>query len=371
MTGLAVRPTGNKVPMRLTPLLLTLALAGSLVGCGDGDADPAAAPSSGGSPTASEPTESATEEPEESEVIDPCTAVPTKQVEAFIPKQRRDDIVLTRDFTTDFYGVLISDDRVRYSCSLTYGEAGGIPVLEWGYYPGEFAVSDLGVLLEGPGGTELNRTDYVGATSSDFVSSDAYGVANNTTGFFVTADEKADSILDAKSRAKRTALVAVLDSLAEANGGLGQLEVELPSFCPAADSPEVKGILGRATYARGGLSEDEGYDWCLYRNQKERADLRLEVRHLSEDYFADFYDTNSKNPNGVRVLDGPPGLVRLVTSGEDGSANAAVLDPEVSLYVVADLDYAEEKRRPVDEDGFAELTRTFAEERAEYHASHG
>ena len=140
---------------------------------------------------------------------------------------------------------------------------------------------------------------------------------------------------------------------------------------PAADSPEVKGILGRATYARGGLSEDEGYDWCLYRNQKERADLRLEVRHLSEDYFADFYDTNSKNPNGVRVLDGPPGLVRLVTSGEDGSANAAVLDPEVSLYVVADLDYAEEKRRPVDEDGFAELTRTFAEERAEYHASHG
>ena len=37
-----MRPTGNKVPMRLTPLLLTLALAGSLVGCGDGDADPAA-----------------------------------------------------------------------------------------------------------------------------------------------------------------------------------------------------------------------------------------------------------------------------------------------------------------------------------------
>ena len=104
---------------------------------------------------------------------------------------------------------------------------------------------------------------------------------------------------------------------------------------------------------------------------REEADLRLEVRHLSEDFFADFYDTNSLNPNNVRELDGPPGLVRLVTSGEDGSANAAILDPDVSLYVVADLEYAETKRRPVDKDGLAELTRVFAEERAEYHGSHG
>lgn len=241
--------------------------------------------------------------------------------------------MLTRDLTVDTEGVLLAEgEKLRYPCSLSFEDTDGFPALEWGYYVGRFTGSDLVVQLDGAGGIEIKGVDYIGYTTGDITSSDAYGT-DDQPGFFVTRAERYDSVLHSDTRAARSALVDVLTSLAEANGGLGQLEVELPSFCPAADAPEVRALLGKpAPYARGGIAEDEGYDWCVYRDPRSQVDLRLDVRHLDEDDFDSFYDANRSNPHGVEVIDAAPGTISMVSLGEDGNATPSrwILTPTSS-----------------------------------------
>ena len=237
-----------------------------------------------------------------------------------------------------------------------------------GYYAGPFTANDIAVLLDGAGDTEIRGVDYTGYTTS----SDAYGTEDRA-GFFVTRAEKYDSVLNSGTRAARSALVDVLTSLAEADGGPGQLEVELPSFCPAADAPEVTELLGRpAPYARGGMAADEGYDWCLYRDALAQVDLRLDVRHLDEDDFDTFYDSTRSNPNGVEVIDGAPGPIRMISLGEDGSGNTVVLDPGSDVFVNVTLRHLDDpKRRPeLDREAFLGMTEAFADQRAQFHSSH-
>lgn len=363
--------------MRFSPLVLSLLIPLALTGCGGGEpaADPggSAAPSPTSSPSPEE-AETETEEPAEPEVLDPCAVVPRAQWEAFFTEAEQARAVLTRDFSIDTEGVLLLQrEKVRYSCSLSFEGTDGYPALEWGYYAGEFTGSDLAVLLDLAGGKEIEGVDYIGYTSGDITSSDAYGT-DDQAGFFVARAERYDSMLNSDTRAARSALIEVLTSLAEANGGLGQLEVELPSFCPAADDPDVRALLlGKpAAYARGGVAEDDGYDWCIYRDAKSELDLRLDVRHLEEEAFDEFYDANKSNPNGVEVIDGPPGLIRFVSLGDDGSGNTVVLDPDSDVFINVSLRHLDDpKRRPqLDRDAFLTMTEAFAAERAEYHSSH-
>ncbi len=359
--------------MRLSPVVLAVLLPLGLVACGG---DPAADPggSSSASPTDSPSAEeTATDEPAEPEVLDPCAVVPREQWAAFFTPAQRDKLVLTRDLTIDTEGVmLVEREKLRYSCSLSFEDSDGFPALSWGYYAGQFTGSDLVVLLDSAGGTEIKGVDYIGYTTGDITSSDAYGT-DDQAGFYVTRAEKYDSILHSDTRAARAALVDVLTSLAEANGGLGQLEVELPSFCPAADSPEVTALLGKAApYARGGLAEEEGYDWCVYRDPKAEVDLRLDVRHLDEDDFDSFYDDTRSNPNNVEVVEGAPGPIRLISLGDDGSGNTVVLDPDSDVFVNVTLRHLDDpKRRPqLDREAFLDMTEALAAERAEFHSSH-
>jgi len=359
--------------MRLSPVVPAVLLALGLTACGGGPAsDPGGSTSASetGSPSA---VETSTDEPAEPEVLDPCAEVPRKQWAAFFTPAQQDKLVFTRDLTTDPEGVLlVQREKLRYSCALSFEDSDGFPALSWGYYAGEFTGSDLAVLLDSAGGTEITGVDYIGYTSGDLTSSDAYGT-DDQAGFYVTRAERYDSVLHSDTRAARSALIEVLTSLAEANGGLGQLEVELPSFCPAADAPEVRALLGKpAPYARGGLAEDEGYDWCVYRDPKSQVDLRLDVRHLDEDDFDDFYDATRSNPNGVEVVEGAPGPIRMISLGEDGNGNTVVLDPDSDVFVNVTLRHLDDpKRRPeLDREAFLGMTEAFAAERTEFHSSH-
>ncbi|MGZ5400628.1 MAG: hypothetical protein ACXWDM_11505 [Nocardioides sp.] len=358
--------------MRLSPAVLAVLLPLGLTACGGGSAtDPGAATSvSTGSPSTGE---TRTDEPAEPEVLDPCAVVPREQWEPFLTKLERDKVVLTRDLTVDTEGILLAErQKLRYSCSLSFEGTDGFPALEWGYYAGQFTGSDLVVLLDGAGGTEIKGVDYIGYTTGDITSSDAYGT-DDQAGFFVTRAEKYDSVLHSDTRAARSALVEVLTSLAEANGGLGQLEVELPSFCPAADGPEVTALLGKpAPYARGGIAEEEGYDWCMYRDPDSQVDLRLDVRHLEEDEFDSFYAATRSNPNGVEVIGGGPGPIRMISLGDEGSGNTVVLDPDSDVVINVTLRHLDDPKRrsKLDREAFLGMTDAFAAERARFHSSH-
>ena len=109
-------------------------------------------------------------------------------------------------------------------------------------------------------------------------------------------------------------------------------------------------------YARGG-DDGAGQWWCLYRDEKAGAELKVTAYHFNDDYFATFYDQTKANPNGVDMFDGPPGVIRMVSLGEDGSADSILLDPDTKYYVNANLQYAETKRRKADRQASSRSSR--------------
>jgi hypothetical protein len=340
-----------------------LALLLALTACSDGgggenassnDSTSAEATTSPtGSPSAS-PTASDTEaaEPGVPEVPDPCQMVPEETWQQLVPTKRRSHVVLERIFTTSS-GILISDSRVRYACAVTFKDNDNTAMI-WGYYPGKFTADDLEKLLDSAGGTVISdQLGFPAVTSGDFVSSDAYGIVG-TTGLFVTISEKTDSVVSG-GRAKDRVLIAMLGALGEQMESTEpQPKVLLPEFCPAVDSPEVVAVRGRVDYARGG-DDGSGHQWCLYRDVRAGADLRLEAYHFTDEYFASFYDQTKGNPNGVDMFDGPPGMIRMISIGDDGSADSIILDPDHHYYVNANLHYQQSKRRDVDRQAFIDL----------------
>ncbi len=335
-----------------------LALILALTACSDDDGaeeasskpststETSATPSPTGSPTASA-TEAA-----EPEVPDPCQMVPEPTWQELVPAKRRSHVVLKRIFTTTS-GILISDSRVRYACAVTFNDNDDTAMI-WGYYPGTFTADDLEKLLDSAGGTEISdQLGFPAVTSGDFASSDAYGIVG-TTGLFVTISEKADSIVTG-DRAKNRVLIAMLRALGEqSDSSEPQPKVLLPEFCPAVDSPHVAAVRGRVDFARGG-DDGIGHQWCLYRDVRAGADLRLEAYHFTDEYFLTFYDQTKGNPNGVDMFDGPPGMIRMISIGDDGSADSIILDPDHHYYLDANLQYQQSKRREVDRQAFIDL----------------
>ena len=353
-------------PARLA-VSTALAVLLALNACSDGDgsdeatAEPSssgptsAGTSAGDSPEATPSAEDSPSEPPEQEVLDPCQMVPEETWQKLVPPKRRSDVVLDRIFTTT-NGILISDSRVRYACAATFSDDADTAMI-WGYYPGTFTTGDLVKLLKGAGGTEI--TDQLGfpaATSGDFSSSDAYGVVG-TTGLFVTISEKMDSILTG-DRAKNKAIIGMLRALGEATDPAApQPETLLPELCPAVGSPELAAVRPAVDYARGG-DDGNGHQWCLYRDVKATADLRIEAYHYTDEYFQQFYDQTKRNPNGVDMFDGPPGMIRMISIGEDGSADSIILDPDHHYYLDVNLHYAQNKRRKLDRKAFIDLAGT-------------
>ncbi len=296
----------------------------------------------------------------QSEVLDPCAMVPEATWQKLIPKKRRSQVRLDRDFV-GYGGILISETRLRYACVVSFddgvkGGDDGTP-MTFGYYPGDFTPGDVQKFLEGPGGTPISdQVGFLAYTTGDFTSSDAIGLVGNT-GLFVSVSEESDSIIKG-GRTRDRLLVAVMQALGDAAEPAGaQPKVLLPSFCPAVGSPELTPVLGRVDYARGG-DDLNGQQWCVYRDTKALAQLRIAAYHFTDEYFDSFYDETKGNPNGVDMFDGPPGAIRMVSLGDDGSADSIVLDPDSHYYVNANLVYVESKRRKVDRKAFIELTHS-------------
>ena len=193
-------------------------------------------------------------------------------------------------------------------------------------------------------------------TSGDFSSSDAYGIVG-TTGLFVTISENVDSVLTG-DRTKQRVTIDMLRSLGgQVEPTQPQPEVLLPEFCPAVDSPQLSAVRGRVDFARGG-DDGSGHQWCVYRDVRGGADLRVEAYHFTDEYFQAFYDQTKTNPNDVDMFDGPPGMIRMISIGDDGSADSIILDPDHHYYLDASLQYVQAKRRKLDRQAFIELAGT-------------
>jgi len=281
--------------------------------------------------------------------------VPKDTWQRLVPAKRRAHVVLKRLFTTTS-GILISDSRVRYACAVTFDDNDDIPMI-WGYYPGRFTPDDLKKLLHGAGGTEIsNQLGFPAVTSGDFTSSDAYGIVGST-GLFVTVMEKMDSIVTG-DRTKERLTIAMLRALGgHVDPADPQPKILLPDFCPAVGSPELEAVHARVDVARGG-DDGNGHQWCLYQDVRAGADLRMEAYHFTDEYFHTFYEQTKHNPNGVDMFDGPPGKIRMISLGGDGSADSIVLDPDSRYYVDTKLTFLQSKHRKVDRSSFIELTGT-------------
>ena len=284
--------------------------------------------------------------------------VPEETWQQLIPKQRRSHVKLAREFV-GYGGILISETRLRYACVVSFddveeGGDDGTP-MTFGYYPGDFTPNDVQKFLEGPGGTSIyEQVGFLAYTTGDFTSSDAIGLVGHT-GLFLSVSEKSSSIIKG-GRTKDRFLVAVMQALGDAaDPEAAQPKVLLPAFCPAVGSPELTPVRRRVEYGRGG-DDGNGHQWCVYRDTKALAELRIEAYHLTDEAFDPFYDQTKGNPNGVDMFDGPPGTIRMVSVGEDGSADSIVLDPDSHYYVNANLVYLESKRRKVNRKAFIALT---------------
>ncbi|MCW2793046.1 MAG: hypothetical protein JWO76_2144 [Nocardioides sp.] len=355
---------------RPTHAILATLLASTLLlsGCSGGSSDDPAEDTAGstsatasGSATSSPsatPTEDAT-----AEVLDPCAMVPEETWHKMLTKEQVRHAVLTRRFINHL-GILISDDRTRYACEVGFDDSDKAPIT-WGYYPGPFFSANLRKLLKGAGGTPATvELGFLGYTTGDFISSDAYGIVG-TTGLFVSVDEKVNSILPGHKRTKDKRLVAVLRQLGKhVDASVVPAKRDVPGLCPAPGASEVAAAYGKVDLARGG-DDGDGHQWCLYRQVEAGSDLRLEAYHLTDDYFEDFYASTRKNPNGVDMYDGPPGMIRMVSIGEDGSGDTIILDPATHLYVDAKITYGQTKRRHLDRLAFLALARTFFDSVAE------
>ena len=173
----------------------------------------------------------------------------------------------------------------------------------------------------------------------------------------MTVSEKMNSILTG-DRAKNRAIVAMLRALGDATDPAApQPETLLPEFCPAVGFTRAGGGPPRVDYARGG-DDGNGHQWCLYRDVKATADLRIEAYHYTDEYFQQFYDQTKRNPNGVDMFDGPPGMIRMISIGEDGSADSIILDPDHHYYLDVNLHYVQNKRRKLDRKAFVDLAGT-------------
>jgi hypothetical protein len=328
----------------------------ALTGCSDSQAE-----SRTDSPTTPSPTSSpsaSTSDAAESGPLDPCAMVPDKSWQAFVPPKQRSHVVLTADFVTQ-RGILLQDDYVRFACEISYDNGGDSPGVTWGYFPQTFRPHDLEKVLEAAGGNEIDSFSYPAYLTGDFTSSQAIGL-NSSTAFFVSVDEKLNSIFHGDQRAKDRDLVRVLREV----GGQVPLEeqtrVDLPEDCPAADSGEVSAAFGAVDHARGGDDGDGRY-WCLYLNQRTGAELSLRAFHLTDDTFESFYDQTKKNPNHVDMFDGPPGVIRMISLGEDGSADSVVLDPDTHFYVDVNLVPAGRAPGRADRGAIVELAGAYAE----------
>ncbi|WP_426244270.1 hypothetical protein [Nocardioides sp. LHG3406-4] len=360
--------SARTTPPALLPVTPLLLLALVLSGC-SGSADPdSPSPETSAATPAPSATPSLSAEPEAAPVLDPCDMVPEATWQRFVPQRLRSRVVLTARFMRHD-GILIDNDRTRYACQLTIGGEDEDASISWGYFPGIFETEDLEAMVQDAGGTVIDTLGFPALTTSDFTSSDAYAV-DGTTGLFVTAYEAFDSIISGEGRASRTKdkdLLAVITALgASLDATVEQPKVALPESCPAADSPEIAAAYGPVTFARGG--ERDGHEWCLYRTPKQESDLTLDARHYTEDDFEQVYAANKFNPHGVELLDGPPGLIRMVSIGQDGSGNAAVLDPEAHLTVSADISNWPGGSRRMKRGTFIALATSYAEGRAAAHA---
>ena len=68
-----------------------------------------------------------------------------------------------------------------------------------------------------------------------------------------------------------------------------------------------------------------------------------------------FYDQTKGNPNGVDMFDGPPGMIRMISIGDDGSADSIILDPDHHYYLDANLQYSRASGESVDRQAFIDL----------------
>jgi hypothetical protein len=333
-------------------LLLALTACSSSTDDSGGEAKSSSSPSTGASLSSSPEPSATASAPPEPAVLDPCQMVPEETWQQLLPAKRRDHVVLKRLFTTTS-GILIQDTRVRYACAVTFDDSDDSPVI-WGYYPGTFTADDLRKLLDAAGGTEItNQLGFPAVTTGDFGSSDAYGIVGST-GLFVTILEELDSVVTG-DRTKKKVPIAMLRALGEqVDPTEPQPERLLPDFCPAVDSPELVAVHARVDVGRGG-DDGQGHQWCLYRDVRAGSDLRLEAYHFTDEYFQTFYDQTKGNPNGVDMFDGPPGMIRMISLGEDGSADSIVLDPDSHYYVDANLEYQQSKHRTVDGKAFIAL----------------
>ncbi|MFC4784677.1 hypothetical protein ACT8ZV_09395 [Nocardioides sp. MAHUQ-72] len=338
----------------ITTALLVLALAG----CSSSDAEPEAGGSAGASSSPQSGSASASADPDEPTPLDPCAMTPEKSWQALVPAKQRSHVVLTADFVTQ-RGILLLDDYARYACQISYDNGVKSPGITWGYFPQTFRPHDLEKVLEGAGGTRIPSFSYPAFTTGDFTSSQAIGL-NSSTAFFVSVDEKLNSVMHGDTRTKDRDLVRVLKEL----GGQVPLEeqtrIDLPADCPGARSDEVSAAYGPVDFARGG-EDGDGRSWCLYINQEKSSQLSLRAFHLTDEAFESFYDQTKTNPNRVDMFDGPPGVIRMISLGEDGSADSIVLDPESHFYVDVKIESVRQTPGRADRGAVIALARAYAD----------
>jgi hypothetical protein len=331
-------------------------LVAALTGCSDSQAE-----SSGDDPATPSPTSSptgSTGEPTGSSPLDPCAMTPEKSWQALVPPKQRSHVVLTADFVTQ-QGILLADDYLRFGCKVTYDNGVDDPGITWGYFPQTFRPHDLEKVLKAAGGTEIDSFSYAAYLTGDVTSSNAIGL-NSSTAFFVSVDEAVDSVLHSDQRTKDKDLVDVLREVGAQVPLEEQTRIDLPADCPAADSGEVSAAYGAVDHARGGDDGDGRY-WCLYVNQRTGSELSLRAFHLTDDTFESFYDQTRQNPNHVDMFDGPPGAIRMISLGEDGSADSVVLDPDSHFYVDVNISTTGKPAGRADRGAVIALAKAYAE----------
>jgi hypothetical protein len=338
----------------------TALLAAALTGCSDSQAESG----SDTPPTPSEtssPSESDTEATE-SGPLDPCAMTPEKSWEALVPPKQRSHVVLTADFVTQ-RGILLLDDYARFACQIGYDNEVKPPGITWGYFPQTFRPHDLEKVLDAAGGDPIPSFSYPAYTTGDFTSSQAIGL-NSSTAVFVSVDEKLNSIKHGDIRTKDRDLVPVLRELGEHVPLEEQTRVDLPEDCPGARSHEISAAYGPVDFARGGEDGDGRY-WCLYINQEKASELSLRAFHLTDDTFESFYDQTKQNPNGVDMFDGAPGVIRMISLGEDGSADSIVLDPGTNFYVDMKIESVRQTAGRADRGAIIALAKAYADVHAD------
>ncbi len=340
----------------LIPALLIL-----LSACTSGsDQDGGAAGSPRDIASAPSPTYSTPEAlPDNEGVLDPCTLIPLDYAESLVPAKRRDQLVFDRELSRNLT-VLTASDTTRYSCTLRFADTGK-NVLSWGYFPEPFTVAKVEKLLSEAGGTDVTtKVGFSAALTGDLFSSEAYALMHDV-GIFVLVDESLGSLFGDGERTRPKVMLAHLKEVGRGTYyAPEQRPIDTPSYCPRANSSEIKAAFGRVDVARG-AQDTEGKIWCLYRNQKDFSNLTLTaVQPAEEDAFEVLYDAVENTTGEGDLIEGPDRALTSVRIDNDGQADLQFVDPDQGLYLSTTIDYVSAKVRPRRNQGaVVALTKAF------------